>query len=29
MSRTLPRPRSFNPGKLVCDITGVICGDAK
>src|SRR5579862_5177168 len=28
MSRTLPRPRSFKPGKSVCEITALIWGVA-
>src|ERR1700730_2290201 len=27
MSRTLPRPRSFSPGKSVCEIMALICGE--
>src|ERR1700735_228239 len=27
MSRTLPRARSFSPGKSVCEMTALICGE--
>src|ERR1700685_2890752 len=27
MSRTLPRPRSFSPGKSVCEMMALICGE--
>src|ERR1700728_1936841 len=27
MSRTLPRPRSLSPGKSVCEIMALICGE--